>query len=122
MNRMLSNLIDHLQSYPNVTVTRTKPNAATVQVPGMTYTVTIDDFDEDDDDPIGDEPMTGNYFRSDSRPDPLTNHVSVLSAILYCLAHSDYRSKITGLTTDGDNHDCEAIFKYDNQPTIIKIR
>lgn len=55
-------------------------------------------------------------------PDTLEDHTSVLDSILAGLQDSPLGAEINGLTTDGDNHDCEAIFWFRDQPWIIKVR
>lgn len=47
----------------------------------------------------------------------------VLDIILFSLSqHEQLAKEITGLTTDGDNHDCEAMFLFRNQAWTIKVR
>lgn len=82
------------------------------------YRVILDDLEEDEDDPIGDKPMVGTY----KRPRRITDHVTLLDAILHAISRPPYRKRITGLTTDGDHNDCEAIFSYNGNPTVLKVR
>ena len=118
----VADLIDEAQAdlakYHGLSLEREDSTTLIVTVSDDEFTVSIDDFDEDDADPIGQDPMSDGY----DRPAAVTDHVTLLDAILACLAGSDHRRLVKGLTTDGDGSDCEAIFAHDGDPTILKVQ
>ena len=51
------------------------------------------------------------------------DHVGILDVCLYAMKHSSFAQYISDLTTDGDNHDCEAIFHLQNYGyCTLKVR
>lgn len=82
------------------------------------YDILIEEFDEDEDDPIDDGPIP-DYEECQGG---VTDHTTLLDAVRAFLAHGVHRDHVRGLTTDGDHKDCEAIFKYDDLALVIKIR
>ena len=108
-----------LASYPGTTVARVDDSTLDVRLDnGGSFKVVLDELDGDEGDPIGHEPMSPGY----RRPDLITDHGTLLDAMLYALADSPHRHHITGLTTDGDGSDCEAIFNFHTVPTVLKVR
>lgn len=126
MDNLLGELATVLNDYPGTTALIQDTDHVRVQLQILhseQYDVKLDEFYEDDDeddedDLIGDDPMTSDYIR----PFVISDHVTLLDAILNFLAESPHREKITGLTVDGDHKGCEAIFNYDGAPTILKVR
>jgi len=116
---LLTEIADHLAGYVGMSVTPGDGRFLDLSLAnGNSYEVSLDGFDEDEDDPIGDHPMSQDY----PRPDSLTDHVSLLDAILHGIARSSHRNRIKGLTSDGDGTGCEAIFDYLSEPSILKVR
>lgn len=107
-----------LAKYDGIKLEREDGLTLLVTLPDDEFTVSIDDFDEDEDDPIGDDAMSEGY----GRPVEITDHVTLLDAILASVAGFGHRRLIKGLTTDGDGRGCEAVFAYDGNPTILKVR
>ena len=118
----ITDLIDLSQAglakYDGIKLEREDRLTLLVTLPDDEFTVSIDDFDEDENDPIGDDAMSEGY----GHPIEITDHVTLLDAILACVSVSGHRRRIKGLTTDGDGRGCEALFAYDGDPTILKVR
>ena len=116
---LLTRIADDLAHYVGTSVTPSDGCTLDVSLGnGGSYEVSLDEFDEDEDDPIGDEPMSEGY----EPPGSITDHATLLDAILHGIARSPHRKHVTGLTTDGDGSDCEAIFDFHGDPTILKVR
>lgn len=82
------------------------------------YTLTIE---EDEDDPI--DMTTSASVAGCASPKELKDHTSVLDAALAGLGSDPaVAAEITALTTDGDNHDCEAKFNFRGKAWTIKVR
>jgi hypothetical protein len=72
---------------------------------------------------VEDEEMTENPMVEYKKPSKIKDHVGVLDMALYLLGNSREREKISGLTTDGDNKDCEAIFHHKEYGNVVlKVR
>lgn len=84
---------------------------------GPKYEVRIEWFEEDEGDPIGDKPMRP----CDGIAGEVSDRASLLDAVLEYMARH-HAPSVMGLATDGDREGCEAIFKFDGLPTIIKVR
>lgn len=116
---LLTDIAADIARYPGTTVAAEDGDILIVSLAnGDSYEVGLGEFDEDEDAPFGDEPMSQDYFR----PVSITDHVTLLDAILHSIAESPHRRHVTGLTTDGDGSDCEAIFNFDGDPIILKVR
>ena len=116
---LLARIADDLAGYVGTSITHL--DACTLEfslADGDSYEVSLDEFDEDEDDPIGGEPMSSDY----PRPGSIIDHVGVLDAILNAIADSPHRQHVTGLTTDGDGSDCEAVFHLYGDPTVLRVR
>ena len=108
-----------LAGYPGTTASLADGSALDVRLAdGDAYRITLDGLGEDEGDPIGGGPMSAGY----RRPDRIADHATLLDAVLHALAGSPLRGHITGLTTDGDGDDCEAMFRLRGAPVVLKVR
>ena len=88
---------------------------------GDEYTVELESPDQIDDDEIGGGSRLSKKQKSVRM---IKNHADILDVCLYALSRNEAaRKAIRDLTTDGDNHDCEAIFDLkDDWYKILKVR
>lgn len=84
------------------------------------YTVTVDEFELDED-----EELTGSKWEPNTlapHAHSPKNHGDLLDVCLAGLARAPFADQITDMTTDGDNHDCEAIFAINGEFYVVKVR
>jgi hypothetical protein len=83
------------------------------------FSVRLEEFETD-----GEEEGAGGGLDPDLWPEPrhVWDHTDILDVALHALASSPLCPHIDDLTTDGDNTDCEAIFRYDDEWYVLKVR
>lgn len=90
-----------------------------VQLGEETLRLTIEVVENDEE--WGTTPLSGMEGEF-AQPKELRDHTDVLDAALSGLRHGGLAESISGLTTDGDNHDCEAMFQFRSIGWSVKVR
>lgn len=81
------------------------------------YKIALHAYDVDPGDTFDAFPLEGT-----APPPQLDDHWDVLEAALWHLERAGLAPEITGLTKDGDHKDCEAIFLFRGEPTVLAVR